>query len=118
MTPNEAMSHLLSLGRALDANTDAIESAERDAVEARHTADLSEAKAYLAASGSVELRKREAFIACERLLHDAEIAEAVVRHLKRRSAAIGQRVDIGRSALSTIRAEVALASYPQQGNAA
>lgn len=114
LTPTEATSALLKLGRDIDANCDALESAEREAVDIRHAADLAEAKAFLAVeSGSVEQRRREAFIKCERLLHDAEIAEAVVRHLKRRGQAISTRVDIGRSALSAIRAEISLTPYGQ-----
>lgn len=109
MNPNEVVAQLAQLARDLDANVSALEDAERDAVRARHDADLAQSRAFLAAQGSVEQRKHEAFVACERLLSEAEVAEAVVRHLKRRADAIRVRIDVGRTVGSTLRAEMQLA---------
>jgi hypothetical protein len=108
-TPNEVVLQLAQLARDLDANVQALESAELEAVTRRHAADLAMSRAFVAALGSVEQRKNDAFIQCERLLLDASTAEAVVRHLKRRSDAIRVRIDVGRTVGSTLRAEMALA---------
>lgn len=108
-TPNDVVAQLAQLARDLDANVTALEEAELTAVRARHDADLAHARAFLSAAGSVEQRKHAAFIECERLLNEAEVAEAVVRHLKRRSEAIRVRIDVGRTVGSTLRAEMALA---------
>lgn len=109
MTPNDVMTHLAALARDLDANVSALEDAELEAARKRHDADLAHSRAFLAAAGSVESRKHEAFVACERLLADADVAEAVVRHLKRRADAIRTRIDVGRTMGSTLRAEMELA---------
>ena len=108
LTANEVYLQLLQLGRDLDANVTALESADEEATRKRHDADVEEAKAYLVAEGSVEQRKRAAFLACERLISEAAVAETVVRHLKRRGHAISERIDIGRSYASAIKAEVNL----------
>lgn len=107
-TPNDIVHQLAQLARDLDANVSALEEAERTAVRTRHDADLASSRTFLAASGSVEQRKHESFIQCERLIAEAEVAEAVVRHLKRRSDAIKTRIDVGRSVGSAVRAEMAL----------
>ena len=104
-TPNEVVLRLLQMDRDLDANVDALESAEEEAIEKRHTADLSYSHAFLRASGSVEQRKHVAFVECERLLHEAEVSEAVVRHLKRRAHAIDHHTDTARSANKAVNAE-------------
>ena len=110
LTPNEVVAQLAQLARDLDANVSALDCAERAAVESRHTADLEQSKSFLSAVGSVEQRKNEAFVQCERLLHDADVAEAVVRHLKRRGDAIKIRIDVGRSMGTALRAEISLAN--------
>lgn len=109
MNPNEVVAQLAQLARDLDANVGALQDAERASVQARHDADLAQSRAFLAAAGSVEQRKHEAFIQCERLLNEAEVAEAVVRHLKRRNDAIKTRIDVGRSMSSALKAELELA---------
>jgi hypothetical protein len=108
-TANDVYLHLAQLGRDLDANVAALESAELDAVAKRHDADTAEAKAFLSADGAVDSRKRQALLNCERLIREADVAEAVVRHLKRRGKAIETRIDVGRSFGANMRAEAALA---------
>lgn len=107
-TPLDVMKRMGELSRELDVTVKQMEQAENDAIDKRHAADLAEAKAYLSAEGAVEQRKKAAFVACERLLYEAEMAEAVVRHLRRRISAVGVSIDVGRSYNSALKAEMAL----------
>lgn len=109
LTPNDVVMQLAALARDLDANVSALEDADRQAVLVRHEADLAHSRAFLTAQGSVEQRKHEAFVSCERQLSEAAVAEAVVRHLRRRGDAIRVRIDVGRSVGSALRAELSLA---------
>lgn len=107
-TANQVAMQLAGLARDLDLTVRQLQQAEVEAVDKRHAADLAEAHAYLSAEGSVENRKRLAFVAVERLIHEAETAEAVVRHLRRRIDVTKTRVEIGRSLGAALRAEAAL----------
>lgn len=110
VSTNDIVRHLSELGRQLGGNVDALESADRQATEARHAANLAYSKAFLSAEGSVEQRKHLAVVQTERLAYEAEVAEAVVRHLKRRTDEIRERIGIGRSYGAAIRSEMSLVS--------
>lgn len=110
LTPNDVVLQLAALARELDVTVDQLKAAEVEAVDKRHGADLATSKAFLSADGSVDQRKHTAFVATERLAHNAELAEAVVRHLRRRISAIGTRIDVGRSCNAALRSELALSS--------
>lgn len=81
--------------------------AEQDALTARHTADLEEAKEFLKGEGSIELRKNKAKIETERLDFEALVAEANVRHLSRLYKEAQLRVEAGRTYSADMRAELA-----------
>lgn len=114
LTPNQVVAQLAELARDLDVTVRHLQDAEVVAVDARHAVTLAEAKAFLAAEGSVETRKRLAFVCCEQMAYEAEVAEAAVRHLRRRIAAVGVRIDVGRSYSSAIKAEMAFATQGGQ----
>lgn len=81
--------------------------AEQDALTARHTADLEEAKEFLKGQGSIEARKNNAKVLTERLEFEALVAEANVRHLSRLYKEAQLRVEAGRTYSADMRAELA-----------
>lgn len=107
-TPTEVALHLAGLARDLDTTVRQLEDADREAVEKRGAADLAYSRAFLAAEGSVESRKHRAVVETHQQRMAADVAEAVVRHLRRRVDAIKTRIDVGRSYSAAIRAELSL----------
>jgi hypothetical protein len=85
-----------------------LETADRDWVEKNAAADLAFSRAYMGATGSIEARKHTAVIETHQQRLAAEVAEAVVRHLRRQLDALKVRVDVGRSYGAAVRAEIAL----------
>lgn len=106
LTPLQVVKHLGELTTALDRTVAALKVAERDAAEKRHGADMVEARAFLAAEGSVEFRKNTAKVAADRAEADALVAEALVRVLRQEIRAIDTRIDVGRTYGATVRAEL------------
>ena len=99
---------LANLARKLDTTVKALESADKAAVEKRHEADLAYSHAFLQAQGSVDARKHQAVISTAALVKDSDVADAVVRHLRRELDAIKTRIDVGRSYGAAVRSEIAL----------
>lgn len=108
LTPNDVALQLARVARELDQAVTAMEAAERDAVEKRAAADLALSRAFLNAPGAMELRKHQSVVETHQQRLDADVAEAVVRHLRRRIDALKVRIDVGRSLGAAIRAEIAL----------
>ncbi len=113
LTANEVVIALSKLGAELDATVTALKQAELDAANKRHEADQAESRAFVAADGSMDLRKHLARIAAAKQEQEALVAEAVCRYLKTRIRAIEVRVDIGRSYGAAVRAELAALPYDQ-----
>jgi chromatin segregation and condensation protein Rec8/ScpA/Scc1 (kleisin family) len=109
LTPNQIAQNLADLARELARIVSAIEHADRDAVQKRNAYDLAFSQAFLAASGSVDARKHEAVVETHRQRLDADLAEALVRHLRRQIDAVKVRIDTGRSVGAAVRAEMQLA---------
>lgn len=108
ITPNDVALNLASLARDLDKAVDTLQTAERDAVEKRAGADLALSRAFIAAAGSMDMRKHLAVVETHQQRLDADVADALVRHLRRRIDALKTRIDVGRSLGAAIRAEIAL----------
>ncbi len=106
LTADSVGAQLSRLGQELDQLVSALGEQEIVAIHARSQAQHTEAVAYLNAEGPVEERKREAFLYAEEQLKEAEVAEAVVRHLKAKIKATEARIDIGRTIGATVRAEL------------
>lgn len=102
-------SELMRLSRALDEAQADLVKCEDEAARARHRADLAEARAYVAASGAVELRKRDAFIASEDHKLDADVADAALKAARSRIQVLRTRIDVGRTLISSARAEMTFA---------
>jgi hypothetical protein len=96
------------LARELDDTVRALEMADMDATEKRAAADLAFSRAFIGEIGSVDHRKHCAVISTNDQRLAADIADAVVRHLRRNLDAIKTRIDVGRSYGAALRAEIAL----------
>ena len=107
-TPTEVALQLAKLARVLDQTVRALESADRDATEKRAAFDLAFSRAFIAETGSVAARKHQAIIATHSNRLAADVADAVVRHLRRQIDATKVRIDVGRSYGAAVRAEIAL----------
>lgn len=104
----EVALQLAQLARDLDATVKALHLADEDATEKRHAANLAYAHAWRNAEGTLDARKYSAFILTADLAKDADLADVIVRHLRRQIDAIKTRVDVGRSYGAAVRAEIAL----------
>jgi hypothetical protein len=111
MTPNQVAQQLAALARDLDVTVSQLEVADRDSTEKRAGADLAFSRAFIAAVGSVDLRKHTALVETHQQRLDADVADALVRHLRRRVDAIKTRVEVGRSLGAAIRTELNLAGH-------
>lgn len=108
MTATEVAQKLADLGKQLNNLVGQLDDAERDAVNKREDYTQARAKAFLAATGAMDVR---AAVATEQTHGErlaAELAEAEVRGLKRRVDSTKVRIDIGRSYGSAVKAEIAL----------
>lgn len=110
-SPNDVVIQLAALSRELDERTRDLNEADVAAVNAREAAKLAEAKAFLAADGSVEARKSKAVIQTHEIRLAAEVAEAGVRGLQRTIRTLQTRIEVGRTYGATLRSEMALAGY-------
>jgi|SRR5690606_24533959 len=109
LTPNQIAANLAELARELARTVSAIEHAEQDAVKKRAAFDLAFSKAFLAAEGSVDARKHQAVVETHRLRVEADVADTVVRHLRRKIDEIKTRIATGQSVGAAVRAEMRLA---------
>ena len=112
LTPQDIVRQLSKLGNELDLTVDLLREAESDMVEKRHTANMTESQAFVMADGSVEMRKHLARLATDKQESEALVAEALVRHLRRRISAIGDRIEIGRSYGAAVRSELRMLPNP------
>jgi hypothetical protein len=107
-TPNEVALQLSRLARDLDDAVRQLQVADLDATEKRAAADLAFSRSFMAASGSVDYRKHYATEETHDQRLAADVADAVVRHLRRRIDATKVRIEVGRSYGAAIRAELNL----------
>lgn len=107
-TATEIALNLARLARDLDQTVRALESADRDATHKRAAYDLVFSQAFIQAQGSVDQRKHLATVEVHRQRLEADVADALVRHLRRQIDAIKTRIDVGRTWASALKAEIAL----------
>lgn len=112
-TPMAAVSEMVGLTEELRTTTRAYRQAESDASRKRSAASLSESRAFLNASGAMELRKHLARVEAATAIGEADVAEALVRVLKQEIRTIEQCIDCARTTASTIRAEMSMAGMGQ-----
>ena len=104
-TTNDIVLQLAQLGRDLDAKQEEIRHLDEDAVRARSRYEVTFARAFLKAEGSVDVRKYTATVETADLKLDAEIADQVLRAARESIKVLRDRLDIGRSLNSAIRSE-------------
>jgi hypothetical protein len=106
LTPNSVAKQLAQLARQLDDLVAAIDDAEKRAVNAREDFTMSYAAAFLSSEGSMDIRRH---LATERT-HDtrlaAELAEQLVKGIRRQIDSIKLRVEVGRTLAATLRSEM------------
>ncbi|MFC9768917.1 hypothetical protein [Rhodococcus jostii] len=111
LTATSVAQHLLTLSRQLDEVTTALNAKDLEATELAEEAKVAEAKAFVRAEGSVDLRKNLAIIDTHQVRLAAKVAEATVRGLIRTVRTLQSRIDVGRSHGATVRAETQLAGH-------
>ena len=108
LTPNSVVQGLLALGRELAELSKALDRIEMDATNAREDYTLAHARAFLSATGPVDVRRYTAIEATHTERLAAETAEALIRGRKRQLDSLKVRIDVGRSAAAALRAEITL----------
>lgn len=98
---------LVELSRELEQIVDTLKLADLDASQKREAANRAMSRAFVKATGSMELRKHEAVLDGDRCNAEDEalIAEALVRHLIRDMRRVDKRIDTGRSMGTNLRGE-------------
>lgn len=109
MDANSVAMHLLELSRELAAMTGRLNDLDVKATGLAEDAKLAEAKAFVAAEGSVDFRKSTAVIGTHTIRLKARLAEAEVRGMQRTLRTLERRIDVGRTHGATVRAEIAMA---------
>lgn len=110
-TATEVVRNLSVLTEELRRTVTAFRAAERDAAVKRHAADMVESRAFLNATGAMDLRKHEARVAADQAEQEALVAEALVRVLRAEIRSIETRIEVGRTYGATVRAELATLGY-------
>jgi len=115
LNPTQIALQLAKLARDLDTTVQQLQVADRDWVEKRGAFDLAYSRAFLVADGPMDVRRHLATVETHQQRMDADVAEALVRHLRRRIDGIKVRVDVGRSYNAATRSELALAGAGGDG---
>jgi hypothetical protein len=108
LNPTQIALHLAELARDLDTTVGQLKVVDHELTEKRAAADLAYSRAFLGAAGSVDARKHQAAIETHEQRLAADLADAMFRHLRRRTDAIKVRIDVGRTYNAAVRAEIAL----------
>lgn len=106
LTPASVSRTLGRLSAELDQLVSLLQEADLDAVRKRHGADIAESSAFVRAEGAMDIRKHKARIEADKQEEEALVAEALVRHLRKKIDAIQTRIDVGRSLGAAMRAEL------------
>lgn len=109
-TATDVAANLARIARQLDGAVTDLRTLDEESVRARSRFEVSYARAFLSADGSMDVRKQEAVLATEKEKLDAEIGEQRVRSQRAYIDSLKVRIDVGRSYGSAIKAEIGLAS--------
>lgn len=93
--------------------------ADKDAREKRREADKAEARVFLRVSGSVDARKAQVDLdeEVDRLRGEADVAEAIVRHLRGLIFHCSDELDASRTAAATVRKEFEVSGLSSEDGA-
>lgn len=106
LTPNAVALQLAQLARDLDHLVTEIDTAEKAAVNAREDFTMTHARAFLAAAGSMDIRRYVAVEATHAERIAAELAEQHVKAIRRQIESVRLRVEVGRTLAATLRTEM------------
>ena len=109
MSPNQISSFLIELGRRLDGLVQEYRDLGDAIADAKRTAELAYARAYMAANGPVEERRQAAIAGAADARYDAELAERRLAGCREAIRAVHARIEVGRTLSATTRDEMRLA---------
>lgn len=107
-TATEVARHLAELSRQLDIAVRELSRLDEEAVRARGRFVSEYARAFLSASGSMDVRKYTANLETADRALDADLADQKVRSAKEHIRALSTRIEVGRSYSAAIRSEISL----------
>lgn len=108
MNANEIAANLARLARTLEGCARALEDADLKAVHAREDYTLALSKAFLSSQGSMDMRKHQSLVDTHAERLAAELADAMVRGIRKQMDTIKVRIDVGRSVGAAVRTEMNL----------
>jgi hypothetical protein len=114
LTPSLVASNLAKLARQLDDLVAAIDDAEVRAVNSREDYTMAYARAFLTSEGSMDVRRHLATEGTHDTRLAAELAEQLVKGIRRQIDSTRIRIDVGRSLGAALRAEAGLAGSGYQ----
>ncbi|MFG2001756.1 hypothetical protein ACGFNU_21655 [Spirillospora sp. NPDC048911] len=109
LTPNEIAKRLIVLGRQLYAKVAELRDLGEVVSNARKDAKVAYAKAFLEATGPMDVRRQEAELAAADARLTLDIAEQELSACKEALKAIHAMIDVGRSLSATTRDEMRMA---------
>lgn len=114
LTANGVAKQLARLGRDLDATVRTLDQAEKDSVNRREDYTQAYASAFLSSEGAMDARKQIALRNTKAERVAAELADVMVRGLRRQIDSVKTRIDIGRSVGAAMRSEISLGQTGHQ----
>jgi hypothetical protein len=106
LTPNQIAQGLIDLTRDLDALVKEYKRLGAAAADAKKSAEVAYARAYMQSEGPVEERKQAALTAASEERFKADLAEREVAGCKEALRAIHARIEVGRTLSATTRDEL------------
>ncbi|SNR44584.1 hypothetical protein SAMN06265360_10662 [Haloechinothrix alba] len=104
-TTHSVISRLVALSDELDRLDEDLDRLDREATEAAHTYEVSYARVFLTAAGSVDSRKQQAVLACQNEKFAKEAAEQALRTAERKFRKLTRQLEVGRSLNAAVRTE-------------
>ena len=104
-TQAEVLDRLSECSRLLDKAQQELADLDEAAVRAKQAFEVSWARAYLKAEGSIEARKAEAVLVTAGECLEAELCAAKVRACRERIRTLGAQLDVGRTLSAAIRSQ-------------
>ena len=101
----EVLDRLSECSRLLDKAQQDLADLDEAAVRAKQAFEVSWARAYLKAEGSIEARKAEAVLVTAGECLEAELCAAKVRACRERIRTLGAQLDVGRTLSAAIRSQ-------------
>jgi len=105
LTPSKVIDNLSRIGRELDGMPALIEQLDQAEVTAQHAAKQAYRRAFMEASGAMDLRKVVADEAAADLAFAADLAGVQLRAARTQLGVLRDRLEIGRSVSALVKLE-------------